>query len=106
MSMATLDKIDWRRLLDEALTIQGNVGNVYNRFYEYSFLNRMLLRMQHVNEPVATYNTWQRLGRQVVKGAKAREILRPIFIKNRDPAETVGEDQEVGAHLVGFKLVK
>ncbi len=43
--------------------------------------------------------------RQVVKGAKARAILRPIIIKNRDEAETVAEGKEAGSRLVGFKLV-
>lgn len=106
MSLATLDKVDWRKLLDEALTIEGSVGNIYNRFYEYSFLNRMLLRMQHVCEPVATYKHWHKLGRQVVRGAQARSILRPIFIKNREAAELLGDDEDTSGRLVGFKLVK
>lgn len=99
-------KLDWPELLDDALTLEGRVGDVYSRFYEYSFLNRMLLRMQGVNEPVATCKHWQKLERQVVRGAQARSILRPIFSKSRAAAEKVGGDQEASARLVGFKLVK
>ncbi len=40
--------IDWAKIIETALTAPGNVGNVYSRFYEYSFLNQMFLRMQGV----------------------------------------------------------
>lgn len=105
----TIEKIDWSELLDQALTREGKLSNVYNRFYEYSFLNQMLLAMQGVYEPVATYKRWQDMDRQVVRGAQARSILRPIIIKDRAAkGETVVEDgqEPEGARLVGFKLVR
>lgn len=37
--------IDWQGLIDEALTAPGSIGNTYNRFYEYSFLNQIYLYM-------------------------------------------------------------
>ncbi|TMD69892.1 MAG: DUF1738 domain-containing protein, partial [Chloroflexi bacterium] len=73
--------IDWGKVIEEALTAPGNLGDTYNRFYQYSFFNQMLLRLQGVNEPVATYKKWQELGRQVLKGSRAKEIVRPIFAK-------------------------
>lgn len=105
----TTEKIEWGMLLDEALTTEGSVSDVYNRFYEYSFLNCMLLRMQGVHEPVATYKRWQALGRQVIRGARARSILRPVIIKGRAvKIEEVAEDSEQpeNSRLVGFKMVK
>jgi antirestriction protein ArdC len=91
--------IDWQQLIDVALNTRGSVGNVYNRFYEYSFLNQMLLRMQGVSEPVATYKRWQSLGRQVLRGSKAHAIVRPIIAK-RTNDEGLDESK-----VLGFKPV-
>lgn len=86
------DRLDWQGLIETALTVEGAIGGVYNRFYEYSFLNQMLLRMQGVIEPVATYDRWKSIGRQVLKGSKAKEIVRPIFIEVEDES---GEPQRI-----------
>jgi antirestriction protein ArdC len=75
------------------------VGNVYNRFYEYSFLNRMFLRMQGVSEPVATYKRWQDLGRHVLRGSKAYAIVRPIVINRKN------DEGEVEDRFLRFKVV-
>lgn len=93
-------KFDWQALIETAITSPGSVGNVYNRFYTYSFLNQMFLAMQHVKEPVATYNRWQTLGRQVLKGSKAYSIVRPIFIEKK------AEEGDVPDKLLRFKPVK
>jgi antirestriction protein ArdC len=76
------------------------MSNVYSRFYQYSFLNCLLLYSQGVSEPVATYKRWAEMGRQVQKGSKAKAILRPISIKTKN-AET-GEDE---SKVKGFKMV-
>jgi hypothetical protein len=39
--------INWAKIIETALTAPGTVGNVYNCFYSYSFLNQMYLRMQY-----------------------------------------------------------
>src|SRR4051812_28993947 len=80
-------RVDWDRLIETALTAPGNVGNVYNRFYRYSFLNQMLLMTQGAAEPVATYRRWLTLGRQVKRGSKAYAIIRPVVVKPGDDAE-------------------
>lgn len=79
------DKINatWQQLLTEALTIEGSISDIYSRFYNYSYGNQLLLMMQGVKEPVATYNNWLLLGRQVERGTKAKAIIRPITIKNK-----------------------
>lgn len=92
--------LDWNQLIETALTSPGSVGNFYNRFRTYSFLNQMLLLSQGVLEPVASYATWQTLGRQVLKGSKAYTIIRPIIIEKKDAAGQV-EDK-----LLKFKPVR
>lgn len=76
----------------------GQMSNVYNRFYRYSFGNQALLYMQGVREPVNTYQRWADMGRQVVKGSRAKYILRPMFRKEVDEATGI-EYQRVS----GFK---
>jgi antirestriction protein ArdC len=92
--------LDWQALLDTALTAPGSLSASYNRFYQYSFMNQLLLLMQGVREPVATYKRWQAIGRQVLKGSKAAEIVRPITVTRKD------DDGEVEATFTRFKLVK
>jgi antirestriction protein ArdC len=86
-------KLDWSALIETALTVPGSTGDTYNRLHEYSFLNRINLMMQGCPlEPIATYKRWQSLGRQVLKGSHAYEIIRPIIIPKKDEAgEKTGE---------------
>lgn len=92
-------ELDWKRLIEVAIDTPGSVGDVYNRFYDYSFLNQMFLRMQGVSEPVATYKRWRNLGRQVLRGSKASAIVRPITIDRKN------DDGELQDRLLRFKVV-
>ncbi len=93
-------EIEWAKIIETALTAPGNVSNVYNRFYSYSFLNQMYLRMQGVMEPVATMKRWNALGRTVLGGSKAKEVIVPIF------ARKPKENEEEEAAIIGFKAVR
>lgn len=100
-------KLDWQQLLNEALTAPGNLGNVYSRFHDYSLTNCLLFLMQGLHEPVASYSRWQSLGRQVVKGAKAKEVIVPLLVNEKPPEdETLEEKRERAARLIGFKVVR
>lgn len=80
-------ELDWTELLNTVLTLPGDVGSlsaIYCRFYNYSYLNQALMYMQGLREPVATYKRWLEIGRQVRKGSKARQILRPITVTRKD----------------------
>jgi N-terminal domain of anti-restriction factor ArdC len=100
-------KVDWPKLLDEALTAPGNMGNVYSRFHDYSITNMMLFLMQGIREPVASYSRWKSLGRQVVKGAKAKEVIVPVLVNEKPPEdEPIDEKRERVARLIGFKVVR
>src|ERR1700680_3979492 len=37
--------IDWGKIIETTLDMPGNVGNAYNRFYNYSYANQTLLWM-------------------------------------------------------------
>ena len=94
------EKLDWHQLIEETLTMPGSLGNTYNRFVNYSFMNQVLLYVQGVREPVNTYNRWRQMDRQVIKGSKAKTIVRPIIGKARL------DDGTDEVRLRGFKPVK
>ena len=103
-------KVDWPKLLDEALTAPGNLGNVYSRFHDYSITNMLLFLMQGIREPVASYSRWKSLGRQVVRGARAKQVIVPVLVNEQPPEEEeleepIEEKRERIARLIGFKLI-
>jgi N-terminal domain of anti-restriction factor ArdC len=109
MKTTTTATIDWRATLTEALNAPGSLGTTYTRFYDYSFLNQIRLMMQGTREPVATYNRWIELGRQVQKGSKAKVVLAPVMV-SRDAKDgngnvVLGSDGKPckRQRLVGFR---
>ena len=98
-----------RVTLTEALDAPGSLGTTYTRFYNYSFLNQVRLMMQGTREPVATYNRWIELGRQVRKGSKAKVVLAPVLVggdlKDGNGNVVVGHDGKPRKRqvLVGFR---
>ncbi len=57
------------------------------RFHHYSANNVLLIHTQRPEATrVASYRTWQSLGRQVQKGEKGITIIRPITVKTEDEA--------------------
>jgi hypothetical protein len=103
-------KIEWQKLLDEALTAPGNLGNVYSRFHDYSIGNMMLFMMQGIHEPVASASRWKQLGREVTNWKDRKEVLVPQFAKEPPPPppedESIEEKRERVARLIGFKVVR
>lgn len=97
-----LEVPEWTRLMEEALTMPGQLSSIYNRFYGYSFNNQVLLWMQGVTEPVNTYNRWRDMDRQVLKGSKAKAILRPIMVKSKYELDDAGDPKT----YTRFKMVR
>lgn len=89
-------ELDWAKMIEIALTLPGSTGDTYCRFYEYSFTNQILLALQGVREPVATYKRWTELGRQVQAGSKAYRIIRPIVIKSKTEIDEQGKPRTFG----------
>lgn len=112
----TQTRIDWNKLLDEALTAPGNLTGVYDRFWDYSFGNMMLFMMQGIHEPVASFSRWKSLGRHVIRGSKAKEVIVPILVNEPAPEasssgldesdQSIAEKRERVARLIGFKAVR
>ncbi|MEV0360093.1 hypothetical protein AB0H71_28945 [Nocardia sp. NPDC050697] len=98
-----VEQIDWIMWAEEALKMPGGMNGTYSRFRTLSYMNQLRLAMQGVFEPVNTYKGWAELDtpRQVMKGAKARAILRPIMVKNR-----LVEQEDDDDRLLRFKLVR
>ncbi len=104
-------KIEWAELLDEALTAPGNLGNVYSRFHDYSLTNMFLFMTQGIREPVASRSRWMQLGRHLVRGCHAKEVIVPVLVNEPAPEpapedEPLEEKRERVARLIGFKVVR
>lgn len=91
-------EVDWRVLLDQAMTLPGRLGDTYCRFYQYSLQNQILLWSQGVAEPCAPFSVWKSLGRVPIKGG-GRAVLHPRPIRKTD--EQTGEKVVV---TMRFKL--
>ena len=81
-------EVNWRALLEQAMTMPGRLGDTYCRFYQYSLQNQILLWSQGVSEPCAPFSVWKALGRIPVKGG-GRAVLHPRPIRKTD--EETGE---------------
>jgi len=82
-AFGTDGEIDWPALLTQALTVPGQMGGTYCRFYRYSFLNQILLLSQGITEPCAPYSVWKSLGRNPMVGG-GRYVRHPSPVRKKD----------------------
>src|SRR5213083_1019724 len=96
------EEIQFRQLLEEAVSKPGTVMRAYSLFWNYSLGNQILALIQANNRgiplgPIASFNRWKELGRHVKRGEKAIELCMPITMKRTlkehgpDDAETETE---------------
>ena len=90
------EEIQFRQLLDEAVSKPGTLMRAYSLFWNYSLGNQILALIQANNRgiqlgPIASFNRWKELGRYVKKGQKAIELCMPVTCKR-----TVKEEREDG----------
>lgn len=83
--------VAWSSLLADAVNKPGVLSSAYSTFHNYSIGNQMLAWSQLAGRgldlsPIATYKTWQGLGRQVKKGEKAISLVMPVTISKKDDA--------------------
>ncbi|MCP5278917.1 MAG: DUF1738 domain-containing protein [Thiobacillus sp.] len=104
--------MDFRDLLNQALSEPGIVSQAYRRFHRYSLGNQILAAVQ-LNErglplsPIASFGRWQELGRQVRKGEKALALFMPVTIRLQEERdEEVGEVIESTATFTLFRLAR
>src|SRR6516162_9108603 len=84
--------IQFRQLLEEAVTKPGTLMKAYSLFWNYSLGNQILALIQANRRgialgPIASFNRWKELGRHVKRGEKAIELCMPVTCKR-----TVKED--------------
>jgi len=80
------EEIQFRQLLDEAVTKPGTLMRAYSLFWNYSLGNQILALIQANRRgialgPIASFNRWKELGRYVKRGEKAIELCMPVTCK-------------------------
>jgi hypothetical protein len=78
--------IQFRQLLEEAVTKPGTLMKAYSLFWNYSLGNQILALIQANQRgiqlgPIASFNRWKELGRHVKRGEKALELCMPVTSK-------------------------
>src|SRR5215813_6077371 len=78
--------IQFRQLLEEAVSKPGTLMKAYSLFWNYSLGNQILALIQANQRgiplgPIASFNRWKELGRYVKRGEKAIELCMPITTK-------------------------
>ena len=80
------EEIQFRQLLEEAVTKPGSMMRAYSLFWNYSLGNQLLALFQAHKRgitlgPIASFNRWKELGRHVKRGEKAIELCMPVTVK-------------------------
>jgi antirestriction protein ArdC len=111
--MATLDptkepneQVQFRQLLEEAVTKPGAMMRAYSLFWNYSLGNQILALIQANQRaialgPIASFNRWKELGRHVKRGEKAITLCMPVTCKRTIKEQ--GPDGAVTESEVAFK---
>jgi N-terminal domain of anti-restriction factor ArdC len=93
------EEIQFRQLLDEAVSKPGTLMRAYSLFWNYSLGNQILALIQANRRgialgPIASFNRWKEVGRHVKRGEKAIELCMPVTSKR-----TVTEQAEDGTSV-------
>ena len=80
------EEIQFRQLLEEAVSKPGTLMRAYSLFWNYSLGNQILALIQANRRgiplgPIASFNRWKELGRDVKRGEKAIELCMPVTMK-------------------------
>ena len=92
-------------LLESAVNEPGILSTGYRAFHNYSLGNQLLAWSQCMERgiqpgPIATYQRWRDLGRQVRKGEKAITLCRPVTVKRTTTADDGTEEQTAATWFV------
>jgi antirestriction protein ArdC len=80
------EKANWNELFEQALSDEGVMSKAYSVFHNYSLGNALLAASQLFARdlplsPIASFNRWKELGRNVKKGEKALSLIMPVTAK-------------------------
>ena len=103
------EEIQFRQLLEEALTKPGTLMKAYSLFWNYSLGNQILALFQANRRgiplgPIASFNRWKELGRHVKRGEKAIELCMPVTSK-RTVTEQGTDGSETETEIVFKRFV-
>src|SRR6476659_4619525 len=95
--------IQFRQLLEEAVSKPGTLMRAYSLFWNYSLGNQILALIQANNRkiplgPIASFNRWKELGRHVKRGEKALELCMPVTLK-RTVKETAADGTDIETEM-------
>lgn len=105
--------IDWyefiRQMLDPA--VPAHLGGTYSGFKSgsggrgYSPMNQMWIWLQSDADsiyPAGPFGTWKALGRNIIKGSKAKTVLKPVYIWKTEKDEATGKERKVKIGPVNY----
>jgi len=100
------EQVQFRKLLEEAVTKPGMLMQGYSLFHNYSLGNAILAMIQAAERniplgPIASFNRWKDLGRYVKKGEKAITLCMPVTCKRT--VKDQGGDGAEGEMEITFK---
>jgi antirestriction protein ArdC len=100
------EQVQFRQLLEEAVTKPGTLMKAYCLFWNYSLGNQILALIQANRRgitlgPIASFNRWKELGRHVKRGEKAIELCMPVTCKRTVKEE--GNDGNEDETEITFK---
>src|SRR5436853_6119051 len=103
------EEIQFRQLLDEAVSKPGTLMRAYSLFWNYSLGNQILALIQANRRgitlgPIASFNRWKELGRHVKRGEKAIELCMPITMK-RTVTEERGDGTDAETEITFKRFV-
>jgi antirestriction protein ArdC len=93
-------------LLQRAVNEPGIISEAYSRFHDYSIGNLLLALFQCKARgirpgPIATYQRWRELGRQVQRGQRAIVLCQPVTVKRKVEGQNGTEtDEEIITRFV------
>src|SRR5437867_11381823 len=102
------EEIQFRQLLEEAVTKPGTLMRAYSLFWNYSLGNQILALFQADRRgialgPIASFNRWKELGRHVKRGQKTIEVCMPVTVKRTAKAEDAdGNESETAIMVMRF----
>lgn len=109
-------KIDWREFIAQMLdpAVPAHLGRTYSGFKAgtegrgYSPMNQMWIFLQSDADsiyPAGPFGTWKALGRNIIKGSKAKTVLKPVYIYKTEKDDT-GKERKVKIGPVDYTPIK
>lgn len=96
---------DFETFTRQALSEPGKIHEAYSRLHEFSLPNQLLAMSQMSRiEPIASYNKWKELGRQVQRGAKGIALMMPVFQKAKSEVTKAREAEQDRGPPIFFQM--